>query len=194
MHSISFQTFFVQAGEFQKRQSGCEDTLEERCAIKFCFKLEKMPQNRMKYFRLLLEHLAWSEHQFLSGIRDSSMAGSLWGMIRGVRGVRMSIHQSWLDKELGIGLLYWGFKGVHEEIPSEEASTLQIGSVAFLARQRTSPQLHPCHSKSKMFKTYLYCTPKGIKLLQPLSQFNRIPSLNKNTYKESIILKIVEFS
>ena len=25
----------------------------------------------------------------------------------------------------------WGFKGVQEEIPSEEASTLQIGSVAF---------------------------------------------------------------
>ena len=31
----------VTAGEFQKMQSGCEDTLEERYAIKFCFKLEK---------------------------------------------------------------------------------------------------------------------------------------------------------
>ena len=48
------------------------DTLEERYAIKFCFKLgKKMPQKRMKCFRLLLEHLAWNEHQFLSGIRDS---------------------------------------------------------------------------------------------------------------------------
>ena len=30
-----------------------------------------MPQKRMECFRLLLEHLAWIEHQFLSGIRDS---------------------------------------------------------------------------------------------------------------------------
>ena len=35
--------------------------------------------------------------------------------------------------------------GVQEEIPSEEASTLQIGSVTFPAGQCTSPQLHPYH-------------------------------------------------
>ena len=51
--------------------------------------------------------------------------------MRGVAGVRKSIHLSWLVKQLGLGLLCWGFKGVQEEIPSEEASTLQIGSVAF---------------------------------------------------------------
>ena len=123
------------------------DTLEERYAIKFCFKLGKMPQTGMECFRLLLEHLAWIEHQFLCGIRDWRKAGSLWGMMRGVGGVRKSLHQSWLAKCLGlrIGLLCWGFKGVQEEIPSEEASTLQIGSVAFPAGQYTSPQLHPCH-------------------------------------------------
>ena len=38
-----------------------------------------------------------------------------------------------------------GFKGVQEEIPSEEASTLFIGSVAFPPGQCTSLQLHPCH-------------------------------------------------
>ena len=67
--------------------------------------------------------------------------------MRGVGGVRKSIHQSWLAKGLGVGLglLYWGFKEVQEEIPSEEASSLQIGSVAFPAGQYTSPQLHPCH-------------------------------------------------
>ena len=43
------------------------------------------------------------------------------------------------------GILCWGFKGVQEEIPSEEASTLQIGSVAFPPGQCTSSQLHPCH-------------------------------------------------
>ena len=44
-----------------------------------------------------------------------------------------------------LGLLCWGFKGVQEEIPWEEASTLQIGSVAFPPGQYISPQLHPCH-------------------------------------------------
>ena len=44
---------------------------------------------------------------------------------------------SWLAKGLGLGLLYWGFKGVQEEI--------QIGSVAFQLGQYTSPQLYPCH-------------------------------------------------
>ena len=87
-----------------------------------------MPQKRMECFRQLLEHLAWIEHQFLGGIRDSRKAQSLWGMMRGVGGVRKSIDQKWLAK--GLGLLCWGFKGVQEEIPLEEASTLQIGSVA----------------------------------------------------------------
>ena len=90
-----------------------------------------MTKKRIEYFRLLLEHLAWIEHQFLSGIRDSRKARSWWGMMRGVGGVRESIYQSWLAKWLGLGLLCWGFKGVQEEIPSEEASTLQIRSVAF---------------------------------------------------------------
>ena len=50
-----------------------------------------------------------------------------------------------MTKGLGLGLLCWCFKGVQEEIPREEASTLEIGSVAFLPGQCTSPQLHPCH-------------------------------------------------
>ena len=119
--------------------------LEERYAIKFCLNLEKMPQKRMECFRLLFDNLAWIEHEFLSSIRDSRKAGSLWGMMRRVGGVRKSIHHSWLAKKLGLGLLCWGFKGVQEEIWSEEASTLQIGSVAFLAGQCTSPHLHPYH-------------------------------------------------
>ena len=91
----------------------------------------------MECFRLLFDHLAWIEHQFLSGIRDSRKEGSLWGMKRGVGGVRKSIHQSWLAK--GLGLLCWGFKWVQQEIPREEASTLQIGSVTL--HQSTIPPL-----------------------------------------------------
>ena len=99
----------------------------------------------MECNRLLFDHLAWIEHQFLSGTRDSRKPGSLWGMMGGVGGVRKSIHESWLAKGLGLGLLCWGFKEVQEEIPWEEASTLQIGSVAFPPGQCTSPQLYPCH-------------------------------------------------
>ena len=87
-----------------------------------------MPQKRMECFRLLFNNLAWIEHQFVSGIWDSRKAGSLWGMIRGVGGVRKSIHQSWLAKGLGLrlGLLCWGFKGVQEEISSEVETLLPV--------------------------------------------------------------------
>ena len=83
-----------------------------------------MPQKRMECFRLLFDHLVWIEHQFFSGIRGSRKAGSLWGMMRGVGGVRKLMHQSWLAK--GLGLICWSFKGVQQEIPRERASTLQI--------------------------------------------------------------------
>ena len=95
-----------------KIQSGRDDTLEERYAIKICFKLGKMPQKRMECFRLIFDHLAWIEHQFLSGIRDSTKAGSLCRMMRGVGEVRKSISQNLLAKGLEFGLLCWGFKGV----------------------------------------------------------------------------------
>ena len=71
--------------------------------------------------------------------------------MRGVGGVRRSIHQSWLAK----GLLCWGFKGVQEEIRSEEASTLQIGSVAYFNQDNT-----PVHN-SILVTDYL--TKMGIK-------------------------------
>ena len=54
-----------------------------------------MPRKHMECFGLLFDHLAW--------IRDSRKARSLWGMMRGVGGVRKSIHQSWLAKGLGLG-------------------------------------------------------------------------------------------
>ena len=98
----------------------------------------------MECFRLILEHLSWVHYQSLSGIRDSRKAGSLWGMMMGVGGVKKSIDQSWLAKRLGLGLLCWGLKGVQEEIPWEEANTLQIESMAFPAGHCTSPQLQPC--------------------------------------------------
>ena len=62
--------------------------------------------------------------------------------MRGVGGVRKSIHQSWLAKGLGLGLLCWGFKGVQEDIPSEEVSTVQIGGISTRTmHQSTTPSL-----------------------------------------------------
>ena len=68
-------------------------------------------------------------------------------MMGGVGRVRKSIDQSWLDKGLGLGLGLQcsGFKEVQEEIPREEARTLQIESAAFPTGQCTSPQLYPSH-------------------------------------------------
>ena len=50
-----------------------------------------------------------------------------------------ALGSQWTDSQQGI--LCWGFKGVQEEIPSEEDSTLQIGSVAFPPEQCTSPTI-----------------------------------------------------
>ena len=113
-----------------KIQSGCE---EKRYAKNSVLKLEKMPQKRMECFRRLLEHFAWIEHLFLSDIRDSRKVGSLWGMMRGVGGVRNSIHQSWLAKGLGLakGLLCWFFKGVQEEIRRKRPTLFKSGQWHF---------------------------------------------------------------
>ena len=127
-----------------KMQSRSEDTLEERYAIKFCFKLGR---NATERYGMLLTSFGAScmnlasvfewHKRFKEGmeiVRDDER----WGE------VRKSIHQSWLDKVLRLGLLCWGFKGVSEKIQSAEASTLRIGSEAFPPGQCTSPQLHPC--------------------------------------------------
>ena len=82
-----------------KMQSGCEDALEERYAIKFCFKLGKN-------------------------------ATETYGMLHTAFG------RSCMNRA---SVFEW-----HKRF-KEEASTLQIGSVAFPPGQCTSRQLHPCH-------------------------------------------------
>ena len=140
-----YESMIVTAGNFKKCNLDMRTLKKNDRKYNSVLNFEKMPEKRMECFRLLFDYCAWIEHQFVSGLRDSRKAGSLWGMMRGMRGLRKSIDQSWLAKGLGLGLQCWGFKGVKEEIPSEEVSTLQIGSVTFLPGQYTSPQLHPCH-------------------------------------------------
>ena len=127
-----------------KMQSGHEDTLEEWYAIKFCFKFGK---NATETYGMLQTAFGAScmnrasvfewHKRFKDGresVRDDERCGRT-----------KSIHQSWLAKGLGLGLLCWGFKGDQEEILSEDTSTLQIRSVAFPVGPCTSSQLHPCH-------------------------------------------------
>ena len=133
MHTISFQTFFV--WPFQIVVD----------SWKFPILLLYILSDDWQLFMISSWNKQLQQQLEYIGIRDSRIAGSLWGMMWGVGGVRKSIHQSWLAKGLGLGLLRWGFKGVQEEMPREEVSTLQIGSVAFTPGQCTSPQLHPCH-------------------------------------------------
>ena len=130
-----------------KIQSGREDTLEERYAIEFCFKLRKNATETYGMLPTAFWPSCMNRVSVFEWHKRFKKVGSLWGMMRGVGGVRMSIYQSWLAKSLRLGLLCCGFNGVQEEIPSEEASTLQIGSVAFPLGQCTSPQLHPCHKR-----------------------------------------------
>ena len=120
--------------------------LQEWYAIKLCFKLESNVTGtcgklQTAFWTILHE----SSISFIFGIGYSRKAESLWGMMRGVGGVRKSINQSWLAKGLRLGLLCWGFKGVQEEIPWKGPALFKSFSVAFPPRQYTSPQHHPCH-------------------------------------------------
>ena len=131
-----------------KMQSECE---EERYAIKFCFKLGK---NAMQW---KLNLLLWPRDQ------ETEFPVEACWLSQTQEGQTELIYpqtfddpffwQHWHDPHaLGSrwtvsqqGILCWGFKGVQDEIPSEEASTLQIKSVAFPPGQCTSLQLQPCH-------------------------------------------------
>ena len=121
------------------------DTLEERYTIKFCFKLGKNATKTNWILQTAFRPSCMNRASVFEWHKRFKEGKESVGMMRDLRGVRKSIHQSWLAKGLGLGLLCWCFKGVQEEIPREEASTLQIGSVAFPPGQCTSPQLHPCH-------------------------------------------------
>ena len=98
----------------------------------------------MECFRLLLEHLVWIEHQFLSGIRDSRKAVSLWGMIGDVGGVRKSIHQSWFGQRVRVRvtmLRFWGSSGRDSVGRGQHSSNWVSGISTRTMHQSTTPSL-----------------------------------------------------
>ena len=124
-----------------KMQSGRQNTLEERYAIKFCFKLGKndAPEtygmlqtafrpscmNRASVFE-------WHE-RFQEG-RASVRDDVRWGRSKEVNTPQL------IGQMVRITMLRF-----QVEIPWEETSTLEIGSVAFPPGQCIIPQLYPCH-------------------------------------------------
>ena len=127
-----------------KMQSGRVDTLKERYAIKFCFKLGK---NATEIYGMLqtvvgVSCMNWASDfewhkRFKEGsesVRDEERCG---------RSKEVNTPEL-IGQRLRVEVTMLRFLGVQEKIPSEEASTLQIGSVEFPPGQCTSPHLHPC--------------------------------------------------
>ena len=151
----------------------------------------------MECFRLLLEHLAWIEHQFLSGIRDSRKVGSLWEMMRGVGGVRKSIHQSWLAK--GLGLLCWGFKGVQERFLGKRLALFKSGLWHFqqdnapvhnsilvtdyLTKMGIKTVCHPPYSPEVVGTVQVHCSRR--RLLRRGLEFH-VCTINKSAHTKKV--------
>ena len=128
-----------------KMQSGREDTLEEQYAIKFCFKLGKSATETYGMLQTAFEASCMNQasvsdwHKRFKEARESMRDDERCGRSKEVNRPEL------IGQTVGLVLQCWGFKGVQEEIRLEEASTLQIGSVAFQPAQYFSPQLHPRH-------------------------------------------------
>ena len=81
-----------------KMQSGREDTLEERYAIKFCFKLGKNSKETYGMLQTAFRPSCMNRASVFEWHKRFKKTGSLWGMMRGMGGVRKSEHQSWIAK------------------------------------------------------------------------------------------------
>ena len=120
-------------------------TLEERYAIKFCFKLGK---NATRWKLDLLLRLRNQETEF--PVEACWLSSTQEGQIEPIHPQTFDdpffffwqhchdlhvLGSNWADSQQGI--LCWDFLLVQDQIPSEEVSTLQIGSVAFPTGQCT---------------------------------------------------------
>ena len=119
------------------------DTLEERYAIKFYTKLwknatETHGMHQTAFGASCMNRASVIEwyKRFKEGresVRDDERCGSNKNVNK----------PELIGQRIRVTMLR--FKGVQEEISSEEVNTLQIESVAFSPGQCTRSQLHPCH-------------------------------------------------
>ena len=121
------------------------DTLEERYAIKFCFKLGKNDATEtygmlQTAFRpsCMNQALVSEWHKSFKKGRESVRDDERCGTSKEVNTLELIGQRVRFRVTM---LRFWGSSG-RDSI--EEASTLQIGSVAFPPGQCTSQQLHPC--------------------------------------------------
>ena len=132
--TLSWQQGNGRADQFRSRRSWCSGDLR--------WKLDLLPWPRDQETEFPVE--AWWLSQTQEGQTeqihpqtfDDPFFWEHWHNLH-------ALGSHWTDSQQGIRC--WDFKRVLEDILSEEASTLQIGSVAFPPGQCTSPQLHPCH-------------------------------------------------
>ena len=110
-------------------QSGREDTLEEQYVIKFCFKRGKNGTEMYGMLQTVFRPSCMNRasvfewHKRFKEGRESVRDHERCGRSKEVNTPEL------IGQGLGLGRLC--FKGVQKQIPREEASTLQIGSVAF---------------------------------------------------------------
>ena len=112
-----------------KMQSGREDTLEERYAIKFCFKLGKnvaetygMLQTAFRPSCMNRASVFEWHKRFKEG-RESVGNDERFG--------RKSIHHSWLARGLGLGLLCWGLREFRKRFHGKRPALFKSGQWHF---------------------------------------------------------------
>ena len=128
-------------------QSGREDTLQERYAMKFCFKLEKNATETHGMLQTAFRPSCMNRvsvfdwHKRFKVVSKSVGDDERCGRSKDVKTPELMGQRI----RFTVRVTMVRFYGSSGEIPSEEASTLQIGSVAFPPGQCTSPQFYPCH-------------------------------------------------
>ena len=104
-------------------------TLEERYAIKFCFKFGKNVTETYGMLQTAFWPSCMNRASVFEWHKRFKEGRSLWGMMRGVGGVMKSINQSWLAKVLGLGLrlLCWGLREIRKRFLGKRPALFKSG-------------------------------------------------------------------
>ena len=98
-----------------------------------------MQQKSVECFRLLLDHLEWIEHQFLSGIRYSRRANFWWPLFLTALLWSTCMGSHWTDCQQGI--LCWGFKRRDSVKRGQHSWNRVSGISTWTMHQTTTPSL-----------------------------------------------------